>query len=59
MPNFTPLHRDLTFIAPLSEARADRLVAFLAEGEPSTVLADGLLYAGFPDGTVVSGYAPQ
>jgi len=28
-------------------------------GEPSTVLADGLLYAGFPDGTVVSGYAPQ
>ena len=41
MPNFTPLHRDLTFIAPLSEARADRLVAFLAEGEPSTVLDVG------------------
>jgi cyclopropane fatty-acyl-phospholipid synthase-like methyltransferase len=38
MPSFTPLYRDLTFLAPLSEARAARLVAFLAEGEPSTVL---------------------
>jgi cyclopropane fatty-acyl-phospholipid synthase-like methyltransferase len=38
MPTFTPLHRDLTFLAPLSEARAARLVAFLAEDEPSTVL---------------------
>lgn len=41
MPTFTPLHRDLTFLAPLSEARADRLVAFLTEEEPSTVLDVG------------------
>jgi cyclopropane fatty-acyl-phospholipid synthase-like methyltransferase len=41
MPTFTPLHRDLTFFAPLSDARADRLVAFLAEGAPSTVLDVG------------------
>jgi len=41
MPTFTPLHRDLTFLAPLSEARADRLVAFLAEEAPSTVLDVG------------------
>jgi cyclopropane fatty-acyl-phospholipid synthase-like methyltransferase len=38
MPTFTPLHHDLTFLAPLSEDRAARLVAFLAGGEPSTVL---------------------
>jgi SAM-dependent methyltransferase len=38
MPTFTPLHRDLTFLAPLSESRADRLVAFLAEDDPSLVL---------------------
>ena len=41
MPTFTPLHRDLTFLAPLSEARASRLVAFLAEDDPSTVLDVG------------------
>ncbi len=41
MPTFTPLHRDLTFLAPLSDPRADRLVAFLAEGAPSTVLDVG------------------
>jgi SAM-dependent methyltransferase len=41
MPTFTPLHRDLTFLSPLSESRAARLVAFLAEGEPSTVLDVG------------------
>jgi cyclopropane fatty-acyl-phospholipid synthase-like methyltransferase len=41
MPTFTPLHRDLTFLAPLSPARADRLVAFLAEDDPSTVLDVG------------------
>jgi len=41
MPSFTPLHRDLTFLAPLSEARATRLVAFLAEEPPSTVLDVG------------------
>jgi cyclopropane fatty-acyl-phospholipid synthase-like methyltransferase len=38
MPTFTPLHRDLTFLAPLSEPRAARLVGFLAEEAPSTVL---------------------
>jgi hypothetical protein len=27
MPTFTPLHRDLTFLSPLSEARADRGLA--------------------------------
>jgi len=41
MPTFTPLHRDLTFLAPLSESRADRLVAFLTQDEPSTVLDVG------------------
>jgi SAM-dependent methyltransferase len=41
MPTFTPLHRDLTFLAPLSDARANRLVAFLAEDDPSAVLDVG------------------
>jgi cyclopropane fatty-acyl-phospholipid synthase-like methyltransferase len=41
MPTFTPLHRDLTFLSPLSGARADRLVAFLTEDEPSTALDVG------------------
>lgn len=41
MPTFTPLHRDLTFLAPLSEARAGRLVRFLTEDDPSTVLDVG------------------
>jgi SAM-dependent methyltransferase len=41
MPTFTPLHRDLTFLSPLSEARAARLISFLAEGEPTTVLDVG------------------
>jgi cyclopropane fatty-acyl-phospholipid synthase-like methyltransferase len=41
MPSFHPLHHDLTFLAPLSEARASRLVAFLAANEPSTVLDVG------------------
>jgi cyclopropane fatty-acyl-phospholipid synthase-like methyltransferase len=41
MPTFTPLFRDLTFLAPLSGARADRLVAFLTEDDPSTVLDVG------------------
>ncbi|MGE7433014.1 protein kinase domain-containing protein [Kitasatospora sp. NPDC001175] len=31
----------------------------VSAGQPSAVLADGLLYAGFADGTVLSGYAPQ
>ena len=41
MPTFTPLHGDLTFLTPLSESRARRLVTFLAEDEPSTVLDVG------------------
>lgn len=41
MPTFTPLHRDLTFLSPLSEARAARLVSFLAEAPPSKVLDVG------------------
>jgi hypothetical protein len=41
MPTFTPLFRDLTFLAPLSESRADRLVAFLTENTPSTLLDVG------------------
>ncbi|MER7753705.1 PQQ-binding-like beta-propeller repeat protein [Kitasatospora sp. NPDC097643] len=31
----------------------------VSAGEPSAVLSGGLLYAGFADGTVLSGYAPQ
>jgi SAM-dependent methyltransferase len=41
MPTFTPLHRDLTFLAPLSDERAARLVAFLAGGRPTSVLDVG------------------
>jgi cyclopropane fatty-acyl-phospholipid synthase-like methyltransferase len=41
MPTFTPLHRDLRFLSPLSEARADRLVGFLAQDGPSTALDVG------------------
>jgi cyclopropane fatty-acyl-phospholipid synthase-like methyltransferase len=36
MPTFTALHHDLTFFTPLSENRADRLVAFLAGDQPSS-----------------------
>lgn len=45
MPTFTPLHRDLTFLSPLSEARAARLVDFLVAEEPSTVLDVGCGWA--------------
>ena len=45
MPTFTPLHHDLTFLAPLSEDRAGRLVSFLAGGQPSTVLDLGCGWA--------------
>ena len=31
MPTFPPLHQDLTFLAPLSDERADRLVGFLTD----------------------------
>lgn len=41
MPTFTPLHRDLTFLSPLSETRAARLVAFLAAEGPTTALDVG------------------
>jgi SAM-dependent methyltransferase len=45
VPDFTPFHQDLTWMTPLSEARADRLVAFLAEAEPATVLDIGCGWA--------------
>jgi cyclopropane fatty-acyl-phospholipid synthase-like methyltransferase len=41
MPTFTPLHDDLTFLSPLSEERADRLVGFLSGGDPASVLDVG------------------
>jgi len=45
MPTFSPLHQDLTFLAPLSEDRAARLVAFLAAGSPATALDVGCGWA--------------
>ena len=44
-PTFTPPHADLTFMTPLSEERASRLVGFLAEGKPGTVLDIGCGWA--------------
>ena len=44
-PDFTPPHLDLTFMTPLSEERASRLVAFLADGNPGTVLDIGCGWA--------------
>jgi cyclopropane fatty-acyl-phospholipid synthase-like methyltransferase len=44
-PTFTPPHADLTFMAPLSEQRAARMVRFLAEGSPGTVLDIGCGWA--------------
>ena len=44
-PDFTPPHADLTFMTPLSEERASRLVAFLADGNPGTVLDIGCGWA--------------
>jgi cyclopropane fatty-acyl-phospholipid synthase-like methyltransferase len=44
-PTFSPPHADLTFMAPLSEERAARLVAFLAAGLPGTVLDIGCGWA--------------
>jgi cyclopropane fatty-acyl-phospholipid synthase-like methyltransferase len=40
-PVFTPPHVDLTFMAPLSEERAARLVRFLTDGGPGSVLDIG------------------
>jgi cyclopropane fatty-acyl-phospholipid synthase-like methyltransferase len=45
MPTFSPLHQDLTFLAPLSEQRAGRLVDFLAGHGPSSVLDVGCGWA--------------
>jgi hypothetical protein len=45
MPTFPPLHQDLTFLSPLSDARADRLVSFLTEHEPATALDVGCGWA--------------
>ena len=45
MPTFPPLHQDLTFLSPLSEERADRLVAFLTGHAPTTVLDVGCGWA--------------
>jgi cyclopropane fatty-acyl-phospholipid synthase-like methyltransferase len=44
-PTFNPPHVDLTFMAPLSEERAARLVAFFAEGDPGSVLDIGCGWA--------------
>jgi cyclopropane fatty-acyl-phospholipid synthase-like methyltransferase len=44
-PDFTPPHADLTFMTPLSEERASRLVGFLADGDPGTVLDIGCGWA--------------
>ena len=45
MPTFPPLHQGLTFLSPLSEDRADRLVTFLTEHAPATVLDVGCGWA--------------
>jgi SAM-dependent methyltransferase len=44
-PEFTPPHADLTFMAPLSEERAARLVRFLTDGSPGSVLDIGCGWA--------------
>lgn len=41
MPTFSPLHDDLTFLSPLSQARAGRLGGFLTGHGPSTMLDVG------------------
>jgi cyclopropane fatty-acyl-phospholipid synthase-like methyltransferase len=41
MPTFTPLHHDLTFLSPLCDERAARLVSFLAQERPSSALDVG------------------
>jgi len=45
MPTFPPLHQDLTFLAPLSDERAARLVGFLTGQVPATVLDVGCGWA--------------
>lgn len=45
MPTFPPLHQDLTFLSPLSESRAERLVDFLTAHEPVTALDLGCGWA--------------
>ena len=44
-PEFSAYHQDLTWMTPLSEARADRLVRFLADPAPATVLDVGCGWA--------------
>jgi SAM-dependent methyltransferase len=45
MPTFPPLHQDLTFLSPLSDDRATRLIGFLTEHEPESVLDLGCGWA--------------
>ena len=45
MPTFPPLHQDLTFLSPLSDERAERLVTFLTGHQPATVLDVGCGWA--------------
>ncbi len=45
MPTFSPLHHDLTFLSPLSEERAARLVSFLTAHAPASVLDVGCGWA--------------
>jgi SAM-dependent methyltransferase len=44
-PTFEPPYLDLTFMTPLSEERASRLVSFLADGSPGSVLDIGCGWA--------------
>lgn len=57
MPELTPPHLDLTFMTPLSQARADRLVGFVAEGLTGTVADVGCGWAELLLQTVAA--APQ
>ena len=45
MTTFSPLRQDLTFLSPLSQERAERLVAFLTGHAPATVLDVGCGWA--------------
>jgi cyclopropane fatty-acyl-phospholipid synthase-like methyltransferase len=44
-PDLSPFHLDLTFMAPLSEERADQLVQFISEGLTGTVVDVGCGWA--------------
>jgi cyclopropane fatty-acyl-phospholipid synthase-like methyltransferase len=45
VPDLSPAYEDLTWMTPLSEARADRLVGFVVEAEPEAVLDIGCGWA--------------